>query len=385
MASQIPDATGIKRPTLFPHAEKFHDLVTHEGHATKFTDWTDTDRPALQVHVISFEDATLLTLSWSHVILDALGRQSLLKAWIAVLEGREEDVPEFVPFHVDPASSIGKGGNPKQHLLYSYALTGIWFALFVLGYMYELIVHSAESGRTICCPGPWVENLREQAMADAAASSRDEKNVFLSHGDVLLAWWTKVSVAAQQFGPSQPINVMNTTNLRGVFPDHLPDNENVAYTTNATIATHTLTTSGELARLSVGDFALRLRQDLQKQRNPEQARHNVAWQIESNQRHGSPPMIGKWNQIMVVCSNWHRARFFDMDFSSAVVRAGTPLESRANKLGRPSFILCNGHMGGLNMRNAGPLIGRDANGDWWLSYSLRAKAWDRVQEHFDRL
>lgn len=375
----------LKRPTLFPGSDAFHELVTAPGHATKFSTWLETDLPALSVHIVSFEDATLLSLSWSHVFLDAIGRQSLLKAWIAVLNGREDDVPPFVPFQVDPSESIAKGGEPSSHALYKHALSGIWFALFVIGFMYELIVHSAEASRLICCPGPWVENLRQQAVADAIAGGHGEKDIFLSHGDVLLAWWTKVLTKTQNLSSSQPVNIMNVANLRGLFPDHLPENTEAAYISNAAISAHTFTTSGELASMSVGDLALRLRQDLQAQRTPEQARHFVAWQRESIKQIGRSPLFGSWNQIMVGFSNWHRGRFFDMDFSGAVLRPGMPLEKRSNKLGQPSLVLPNGHSDGFSVRNIGPLIGRDAAGNWWIQCSLRSSAWAHVEKQFEKL
>jgi hypothetical protein len=387
VASTIPRPSGLKRPSLFPYAEHLHDFVTRPGHASTFSDWTDSDLPALSVHVVSFEDATLLTISWSHIFLDALGRQSLLQAWTAVLDGREEDVPAFMPFHVDPVHEIARGGDPKKHILYHYALNGIWFAMFVVGYLYELFVHSAEADRMVCMPGPWVENLRQQALADVHASGRgDEKSFFLSHGDVLLAWWAKTSVAAQRLSSSQPVNIMNVTNVRGLFPDLLPDKGGAAvYTTNATVSSNTLITCGELNSLSVGALALRIRQDLQTQRTPEQIRHLVAWQLEARKEIGRNPLLGSWNQILLAWSNWHRARLLDVDFSPAVVRPGLPLESRSNKLGQPSFILPNAHAKGISMRNAGPLLGRDANGDWWMQTVLRAGAWARVEEQFKRL
>lgn len=381
----MPRPSDLKRPALFPCSETFRDLVTHPDHASKFSDWADTDHPALSVHVVSFDDATLLTISWPHVFLDALGRQSLLQAWIAVLDGREEDVPAFVPFHIDPAHEIAKGGDPKKHVLYNCVLKGIWFAMFVAGYLYELIVHYAESGRMICLPGPWVDSLRQQAMAEVRASSDSGEDVFLSHGDVLLAWWAKVSVAALQLSSTQPINIMNAANIRGLFPDLLPDKGAAVYTTNAIMAASTLVSCDELANTSVGALALRLHQDLQKQRTPEQVRHLVAWQLEAHNEYGRSPMSGPWNQILLSWSNWHRARFYDVDFSAAVVKPGLPLESRNNKLGQPSFILPNAHATGMNMRNAGPLVGKDANGDWWMQTYLRAGAWARVEEQFGRL
>ncbi|KAM0704785.1 hypothetical protein Q7P35_007571 [Cladosporium inversicolor] len=361
--------SDLKRPILFTGSDTFHELVTAPGHATKFSTWLETDLPALSVHIVSFADATLLSISWSHVFLDAT----------------EEDVPPFVPFHVDPSESIAKGGQPSAHALYKHALNGFRFALFVVGFMYELIVHSAEASRLICCPGPWVENLRQQAIADAIASGNAEKDLFLSHGDVLLAWWTKVLTKAQNLSSSQPVNIMNVANLRGLFPDHLPENTEAAYISNAAISAHTFTTSGELASMSAGELALRLRQDLQAQRTPEQARHFVAWQRESVKQIGRSPLFGSWNQINVGFSNWHLGRFFDMDFSGAVLRPGTPLEKRSNKLGQPSLVLPDGHADGFRVRNIGPLIGRDAAGNWWIQCSLRSSAWAHVEKQFEKL
>ncbi|KAM0722813.1 hypothetical protein Q7P37_002255 [Cladosporium fusiforme] len=385
LASRLPTASNLKRPTLFPSSDVFHELVTRQNHATKFSQWTETDLPALSVHIVSFKDATLLTISWSHVFLDGLGRQCLLKAWTAVLNGNEEEIPPFVPFEVDPAGDVASGGHPGSHHFYGYVLTGIWFFLFVLGYMYELFVHSAEAGYMICCPGPWVENLRQQAIADVLATGTDDEKVFLSHGDVLLAWWSKIAVAAQGLRSSQPVNLMNVANLRGLFPEHLPETEKAAYTGNATMSSNTFITSGELDRSSVGELALRLRTDLQRQRTPEQVRHLLVWQRESRQQYGRLPLVGSWNQIRLVWSNWHRARFFDMDFSAAALQPGIPLENRSNKLGQPSLILSTGHANGFSIRNVGPLMGRDANGDWWMQFVLRAAAWERVKKHFERL
>ena len=179
---------------------------------------------------------------------------------------------------------------------------------------------------------------------------------------------------------------MNVTNVRGLFPDLLPDKGAAAvYTTNAALTANTFVTCGELNGMSVGALALRLRQDLRTQRTPEQVRHFVAWQLETMKKLGRSPLLGSWNQILLAWSNWHRARLYDVDFSAAVVKPGLPLESRSDRLGQPSFILPNSHANGMSLRNAGPLIGRDANGDWWMQTVLRAGAWARVEEQFKRL
>jgi hypothetical protein len=77
--------------------------------------------------------------------------------------------------------------------------------------------------------------------------------------------------------------------------------------------------------------------------------------------------------------------FFDMDFSGAVLRPGKPLEKRPNKLGQPSLVLTDGHADGFSIRNIGPLIGRDAAGNWWIQCSLRAGAWSHVEKQFEKM
>lgn len=51
--------------------DRFLSLMRQDGDPTELEDYLYSDRPLLGLHVVSFDDATLLTLSWSHVVLDA--------------------------------------------------------------------------------------------------------------------------------------------------------------------------------------------------------------------------------------------------------------------------------------------------------------------------
>lgn len=77
-------------------ASNVDSLLYKPDSPRKFEDWIYTDRPQLDLHVLTFRDATLVKLVWLHTLMDALARASLLKAWTAVLRGREDEVP---PFH----------------------------------------------------------------------------------------------------------------------------------------------------------------------------------------------------------------------------------------------------------------------------------------------
>ena len=377
---RLPQDVKISRPTLHKHESIFESLVTRPDRPKKLKEWTETDHPGLSLHVTSFTDATFVTLSWSHIFFDALGRQSLFQAWLAVLDGREEDVPECIPYEEDPVVGIAGDAKPEDHVLYKYALTGIWALLFVLSFIYELLVHRKDSGRIVRLPGSWVDELREGAMEDLRAKGVPEKDAFLTHGDVLLAFWCKITLSAQHFRPSQPVHVINAMNVRGIS-ENVPLPGKKAYVGNAVLGAVTLTTMSEIDTWSVGEFAGRLRKDLKEQRAPGQIKAIVAWLLRCfNEGKGSPLPPGSWNQSILSWSNWSRAKFYDMDFSSAVVKTGGATHERSTKVGRPSLVLTFGHADGLSVRNGGPLIGQDGRGDWWINWYLRDEAWAEVEK-----
>jgi len=61
-------------------------------------DYILSDRAQLGLHITTFEDGTFVTITWLHTLLDAMGRSALLLAWQAMLEGREDDVPDFLGY-----------------------------------------------------------------------------------------------------------------------------------------------------------------------------------------------------------------------------------------------------------------------------------------------
>lgn len=91
-------------------------------------------------------------------------------------------------------------------------------------------------------------------------------------------------------------------------------------------------------------------------------------------------MTGPWNQLLFSLSNLSHAKFFDPDFSSAVVKIGLLDSGRKTEAGKPSLILPRGYTDGISPRNGGSLMVLDANGDWWANWIIRAEAWPAVEE-----
>lgn len=384
LTKRLPQHAKVSHPTIYEDSGNFTSLVTRSDRPTKMKEWIDRDHPGLSVHVTSFTDATLVTLSWSHVLFDALGRQSFLNAWLAVLDGRDDDVMDFIPYEEDPIVSLAEGGKPWEHIHYGRALAGVWYILFIICFIYEIVVHKKEAGRIIRFPGSWVDDLRNRAMDELRAKGLAEKDVFLSHGDVLLAFWCKTTLSAQHIRSGRPVHIINAMNVRGVS-EHIPLPDKSAYIGNAVLSATILTDTAELYNSSVGEVAYLIRENLKKQRTPEQIQAMCAWQLENFNKGASSPMPGSWNQMIFSWSNWSRAGFFDLDFSAAVTKTGLQTRERNNKVGRPSLVFTNGHTDGLSIRNGGPLMGKDANGDWWLVWVMRAEAWPEVEKAFESL
>jgi hypothetical protein len=90
---------------------------------------------------------------------------------------------------------------------------------------------------------------------------------------------------------------------------------------------------------------------------------------------GFLPIFGDPRQVQITCTNWHRARFFEVDFEGAV---------SGGKKGkcRPMYINTAGPepLGPLVARNLVTVTGKDGEGNWWVQLVVRVEVWDRIGE-----
>src|ERR1700760_854346 len=71
LASRLPKPNG--RPTVYGNPQDFRSLACCRPDAPKtLKDYMFSDEPQLSVHVVSFSDATLVTLRWAHWQMDAM-------------------------------------------------------------------------------------------------------------------------------------------------------------------------------------------------------------------------------------------------------------------------------------------------------------------------
>jgi hypothetical protein len=91
VGSKFPTPSGTG-PSVVCDPEEFQSLMRRPDGPKALADYLYTDAPQLALHIVSFCDATLVTISWSHTLLDTMGMKLLLQAWSLVLQGRSDEV-----------------------------------------------------------------------------------------------------------------------------------------------------------------------------------------------------------------------------------------------------------------------------------------------------
>lgn len=344
-------------------------------------DWIYSDRPQLHIHAVQFQDATLLTVTCLHTLMDTVGRSALLQAWAAVLDGREDEVPPFDSYERDPLSSLGRD-IPMSHYRHStLLLRGINLIVFGIRYAFELLWFWREEDHAIRLSGRAVNRMRDTARRELAKESDGSVLPFLSEGDALGSWWMKTMVTALRPALNRPIMLMTVFNVVSLFPEWFLGCG--AYISNAIFPSYTILPVHRVFQEPIGVVAMETRRALVEHRTREQVQALAAIQRASFQM--TAPLFGSSDLLFLVCSNLHKARFFEVDFSAAVVAPGTPLRGRAYGLGRPSYINIIEHSVGYPTRNVLRVIGKDAAGDWWLTLRVRAEAWPVIDRQLAAL
>ncbi|KAI0164004.1 hypothetical protein GGR57DRAFT_498096 [Xylariaceae sp. FL1272] len=386
LASRLPKASA--KPAVLGDPEEFKSLMRRKDGPTCIEDYLYRDEPQLSMHVVCFEDATLVSLGWPHTFLDAMGRRELFQAWIAVLEGRDDDVKPLHGVYEDPLKSFGLAPK-EQYILADRVVAGWNKVVFIARFIFELMWHSQEETRIVCLPAAHAQKLRAMAIADLETLYEgEESKPFLSEGDVISAWFTRL-VVQQMESPSseRTIEIMNAFGLRSVLAkDLLPSD--YAYVANAVLGVYALVSAKDILTKPLGIVAAAVRRSIVEQGTREQLEARRVIDLASMEKTGSPSLFGDGQMKLIIFSNWTKARFFENDFSAAVVKRSTTKEAMGrspSKIGRPCYIQTAGYTTStFPLRNAFPVIGKDNDGNFWISGTLRKGFWSRIEEVLNR-
>lgn len=384
LASKLPKATA--GPSLQANPDDFREFGARENVPITWADFTSSDTPNLSLHITSFIDATLVGLSFSHVMMDAMAMGALVHAWSVVLAGRMSDVPAVLGARecsivaaVDAAST-----QVEELALEQKRLKGLEMAKFATRLIWGMLTEPKSQMRSIFLPAVALENLKRQAQKDLIASQGTEKTPYLSEGDVITAWL--VQVLASSLPQPRPITVIHPLNVR--FRLSSLRNAPGVYLQNMLIGAFAffdpVLTAGPL-----GAIASSNRNDLIQQATEPQVLAYLR-QIFKFSKAGAADLAnilaGPSDALLLPFTNWSRANMYGViDFSPAIIRVGESGPSRINPPGTLVY-----HHAVAFSRN--PLIktvmvatGNDHSGGQWLHGYLPPQTWKKVEESLPSL
>ncbi|TID13819.1 hypothetical protein E6O75_ATG01797 [Venturia nashicola] len=364
-----PRAT--KNPaTLAP--PDYHGLAFPTGSPRTLADLLNTDRPLLTLHVSSFENATLVTLTYSHIIMDAMAMGVLLHAWSLVLSGKSSQVPTLLGTREDSLDAVASNleapaASEQDYIMGQKPLKGWRMGIFILHYVWNLLWNSIHNAETKVCflPKKALENLRERAQNDLASLSGHQKPPFVSDGDIISAWYS--TIVARSLSRSSPVTLMQTLNLRFRFA--ALKNKGV-YMGNMLLPGYTLLPQ-HAEQLSLGQIAFQHRKDLLEQTTEPNMLTHLR---ETLARKGRFLLFGPSHAVFAPVSNWTKGDFFAARFEDAVTGVGDTSPDRKNPPGTITFHWAT-IKGSVHIAPILIVLGRDLEGNYWFQSCLRRSAW----------
>ncbi|KAJ5485284.1 hypothetical protein N7539_005272 [Penicillium diatomitis] len=383
-ASRMPSKPQTHGIHVLGRMSSFTSITKHPNAPCVLQDYLSADVPQLFIHVLKFTDTTLITVTFPHTLFDAMSLSYFLKAWTSILSGRKDQVPPFLGFNEDVFAAASEPVPAEQHVLYNQTCGNLKLGVFAFCREWEAYWYPQVEDRAVVIPHAYIERLRAKALKELriqtpkglGPDSNPSNEVFISEGDIILAWLCKALGIAMDAYPSTQVCIANVFDARSI----LGISQRGAYIGNGTIPCVTILRAQNLQEDPVSSLALRVRQSLLEQRDKSQVYAMDAMRRKAKKETGFLPVVGDPRHIPMMGTNWYRARLFDLDFSAARVRVDDGL--RSEKPCKPVYINNAGPdpLTARSIRNFFTVIGKDGDGNWWFQILARATAWKKIEE-----
>ncbi|KAI2787685.1 hypothetical protein POX_f08060 [Penicillium oxalicum] len=378
LASQMPSSQKTSEILILGRMSIFNSITRHPNTPSVLADYLSADVPQLFIHIVTFTDTTLLTITFPHTIFDAMSLSYFLKSWTSILAGQKDQVAPFLGFSEDifAAKSTADYIPAEEHVCYQQTCSKWTLGLYALCREWEVFWYPQVEDRAIVIPHLYVQRLREKALEEIQSTSTDPReSPFVSEGDIILAWMCKALGIAMDASPSTPVCISNVFDARAI----LGISQQGAYIGNGTMPCWTILKAGDLQEDSVSALALRVRRSLLDQRDKAQVCAMDSMRRKAVKETGFLPLVGDPHQIPMMCTNWYRARLFDLDFAGARVDGGLKSSERPC---RPKYINNAGPdpLGPRSVRNFFTVLGKDGDGNWWFQVIARGKSWEKIEK-----
>lgn len=372
-----------EHPFTQPLNNIYREFEAREDVPMSTTDLCYCDEPQMSLHITSFQDETLVALSWPHILTSALGRQALMKAWSLVMAGRDDEVPPMSSAMDDPMEKLGRLDTPPSEQepfvleQQNKRLHGLSFFKLALSTVWEMYWRPYMDVRIMFLPADFIARLRKTALQDLQSDQKGPVDAsapppFVSEGDVISAWTSRILSRSRQHCPIQAVTVVD---IQGRFREAFTPGH--AYVQNTILAVFTLFGRGEARTATLGQQAHKVRETIVEQTTERQCEAFLRLGRQLNHR----PIFGEPDSTFLIVTNWTKAKFAEIiDFSPAVARRGVPEGQRRTEPGRVVYHHPNILAPSVTFRDCLQVMGKDKEGNYWFKGAFLPEFWELFEQ-----
>lgn len=306
-------------------APKTEDIVqfTSLNAIRNFKDLLSSQKTLVSAQVTTFSDATVLTLSASHVIGDAFGVKNIFSAWADLMKGREPATQESMD-----RDYFAKLGNLSPTLPPNYHLFSLrQKARLIANLLRDVLFIRPEKEivqKYVYIPEKVIQEM--QCDAKEFLKSQDEKsNTNVSRSNLVFAWVIKNAIARKSHKKQHtPVTIINGRgrDIEGV--DTLPN-----FTFSGAAAAISLPSDNvlKILQMPLASLASKLRRDIHSQITPHNLSNLYAFtvyhqsykkvKLQPSEKSNDFPFISPPSHCWTGLTDWRAARFGQLDFSSS--------------------------------------------------------------------
>ncbi|XEV02566.1 hypothetical protein FSHL1_007853 [Fusarium sambucinum] len=393
LASKLPIPT-LEKPSIQEQLPEFNSLGVPPGTPLCLDDYLKSDHPQLTLHIVSFTDATLVSICWPHIAVDGMSLAHLGHAWSLALAGRVSEIPVMLSARDDPMANAGRDSAfTGPHPLDKQQITGWRTYIFAFYYILDLIWWRTVQSKVLFLPKTMVKELRSQAITSVR---KEHVAPFVSESDGIVAWLVIVVVSALfPKGSNRSVTIGNAYDLRGRAPSLFPvPNDKGAYIQNAVFPCWTIVPARMVHKRdndTLGSIAWAVRSSIQEQTTEASIHAQARLTRDALDLSGIPPLFGYVNQFTIHFASVRADLAESLDFSPAI-KSGFRSSEHKDPV-KDAWAASPGHPVYYHIKCISPnnmlarnysLITKTSTGDYWINGNYPREVWQLMESMLER-
>jgi len=190
----LPEGFGPHPGVLPPKSPAVHGLFRDSKVPRQLEDFLVPGTPSLHIHVVTYQDHTLIGLTCPHSLFDGEAAGILFRAWTAALNGQFDTISAS-PRDYSPLDTVQSTADEVQGQLPDGQWQG-WHFLSIFGTVYWIVMfllrlfrEGKESDSWMFFPKQWLVKTKAECMAELHDRGSKE---WVGTNDIVMAAYYKV-------------------------------------------------------------------------------------------------------------------------------------------------------------------------------------------------